>query len=403
MKSKNLYKPAVLIAGMVIMLCVGILYMWSVFQPHVVMFHGWSSSDVAMTSALMIACFVAGNIIGGLLQERIHPRVTALAGCIMFSLGMLLTSLLSSDNPYMIYITYSLISGFGCGLGYCTVLAVLQKWYPARMGFITGLSVSFFGLSVVLLTPITQSLLRTDGVPITFRTLSAIFLVLTSAAALFMKNPDKEYYYSELTKVIPPDNIKQFKPSQMLKSPSYYYILFAAFTSSAGYLLLVPFITTIAADRGMSEAMGLFSVMSTGVANALGRILAPMVSDRLGRTKTAIVCAFIASVSCAVMIFAKGAAFVAGIFFIAFAYGGTSGINPVITTELFGARHSGANYGLVLISIGASSIIFGRIAAVIGAEGSFSAAFVMCSLVCLVPVPLMLLLRKRCKGLGKDI
>ena len=324
MKSNNLYKPIVLIAGMVIMLCVGILYMWSVFQPHVVSFHGWSSSDVAMTSALMIAFFVAGNITGGLLQERVHPRVTALAGCIMFSLGMFLTSLISSKSPYMIYVTYSLLSGFGCGLSYCIVLAVLQKWYSARMGFVTGLSVSFFGLSVVLLTPITQSLLNSVGVPITFRTLSVIFLVLTAAAALFMKNPDKEYYYSEITKVIPPDNIKQFKPSQMLKSPSYYYILFSAFTSSAGYLLLVPFITTLAAARGMSETMGLFSVMSTGVANAMGRILAPLVSDRLGRTRAAIVCAFIASAACAVMIFARGAAFVVGIFFIAFAYGGTS-------------------------------------------------------------------------------
>lgn len=403
MKFKRTYKTAALIAGMAIMLCVGILYMWSVFQPHVVRFHGWSPSDVAMTSALMIACFVAGNITGGLLQEKVHPRVTALAGCIMFSLGMFLTSLLSSENPYMLYATYSLISGFGCGLVYCTVLAVLQKWYPARMGFVTGLSVSFFGLSVVLLTPVTQSLLSSYGVPGTFRILSVIFLVLTSAAALFMKNPDKEYYYSEITKVIPPDNIRQFKPSQMIKSPSYFYILLAAFTSSAGYLLTVPFITTIAMDRGMSESMGLFAVMSTGVANALGRILAPLVSDRLGRTKTAIACAIIASASCAVMIIARGPVFVAGIFFIAFAYGGTSGINPVITTELFGARHSGANYGLVLIGIGASSVVFGKIAALVGAGGSFSAAFSICSLICLVPVPLMLLLRKRCKRLGKDI
>ena len=147
------------------------------------------------------------------------------------------------------------------------------------MGFVTGLSVSFFGLSVVLLTPITHPA-QLSWRSHYFSTLSVIFLVLTAAAALFMKNPDKEYYYSEITKVIPPDNIKQFKPSQMLKSPSYYYILFSAFTSSAGYLLLVPFITTLAAARGMSETMGLFSVMSTGVAMPWDE-LAPLVSDRL--------------------------------------------------------------------------------------------------------------------------
>lgn len=392
-----------LTAGMVIMLCVGILYMWSVFQPHVVRHHGWSSSDVAMTSALMIACFVAGNIAGGLLQEKVHPRVIALSGCILFSLGMFLTSRLASDKPYMIYLTYSLVSGFGCGLSYCAVLAVLQKWYAARMGFVTGISVSFFGLSVVLLTPVTQSLLKSAGVPNTFRTLSFIFLALTVLAALFMKNPDKEYYYSEIKKVVAPDNIKQFKPSQMLRSPSYYYILFAAFTSSAGYLLIVPFITTIASDRGISESLGLFAVMSTGIANALGRVLAPMVSDRLGRTRTAVISAVISSAACLAMIFARGFMFLAAVFFIAFAYGSTSGINPVITTELFGARHSGANYGLVLIGIGASSVVFGKIASAVGANGGFSAAFMICCLVCLFPVPLMLLLRKRCGRLGKDI
>lgn len=403
MKSNEKYKIIALVAGMLIMLCVGILYMWSVFQPHVVSYHGWNSSDVAMTSALMIACFVAGNIVAGLFQERIHPRIIALVGCVLFSLGIFLTSQLSSENPYMIYVTYSLISGFGCGLSYCTVLAVLQKWFSARMGFVTGMSVSFFGLSVFLLTPVTQSLLQSGGLPFTFRTLSIVFFIVTTVAAFFMKNPDKEYYYSEITKVIAPENVKQFRPLQMLKSPSYYYILFSAFTSSAGYLLMVPFITTIASDRGISETLSLFSVMCTGIANALGRILAPMVSDKLGRTKTAVICALIASVSCVIMIFAKDLLFVFGVFLVAFAYGSTSGINPVITTELFGARHSGANYGLVLISIGASSIVFGRIAAAVGAGGSFGPAFILCSLVCLVPVPLMLLLRKRVRKLGKDI
>lgn len=99
MDSIKRQKIIVLIAGLVIMLCVGILYMWSVFQPYVVEFHGWESGQVAMTSSIMIAMFVLGNIVGGLFQEKVSNRLITIVGCVMFSLGMYLTSLLPSSNP----------------------------------------------------------------------------------------------------------------------------------------------------------------------------------------------------------------------------------------------------------------------------------------------------------------
>mgnify|MGYP004629877279 CR=1 FL=1 len=157
-----------LIAGLAIMLISGILYMWSVFQPYVMVHFGWSSGQVGMTSSLMIAFFVIGNVLAGLVQEKYRPRNIVLVGGVMFALGMLLTSFLSDRHPAMLYLTYSLISGLGCGFAYCTVLYALQKWYAARAGFITGLTVCFFGLSVVLLAPAARDALaprRSGHVP----------------------------------------------------------------------------------------------------------------------------------------------------------------------------------------------------------------------------------------------
>jgi OFA family oxalate/formate antiporter-like MFS transporter len=144
-KSKNKrYRIIVLIAGLFIMLCTGILYMWSVFLPSVAGHYGVAPSQVAMTSSVKMACFVAGNILNGLLQEKIHPRAAALLGCLLFCSGIYLTSLPGRGNPSTIYLTYGLAGGLGCGIAYGTVLAVLQKWWPANMGFATGLSVGFF-------------------------------------------------------------------------------------------------------------------------------------------------------------------------------------------------------------------------------------------------------------------
>lgn len=61
-----------------------------------------------------------------------------------------------------------------------------------------------------------------------------------------------------------------------------------------------------------------------------------MVSDKLGRTRSIIACCVISALACVGLIFANtAAAYLVAIFLVSFAYGGTSGINPVISTELF--------------------------------------------------------------------
>lgn len=395
-------KYSTLAGGLLIMLCVGILYMWSVFQPHVVAHYGWESGQVAMTSALMIAFFVAGNIISGLIQEKMPSRVITLGGCLLFSLGMLLTANLSGDKPWMIYITYSAISGFGCGVAYCTVLSCLQKWFPTKNGLITGLTVSFFGLSVVLLSPITQTLLSNVGVPATFKTLATAFLFVTCISSMSITKPSSEYYMKEASKILRADEFKQFTAPEMLKTPMYYQITAALFLSSAAYMVLVPYITTIALSRGMSSNMALVAVMVTGIANALGRILGPAVSDKIGRTKTVMVCSLITVAACIMMIFAKDVMYIVTVFLIAFSYGGCSGVNPVMATELFGAKNSGTNYGFVLIALAACSIVFGKIAASVGG-GDFTTVFIACAAACLIPIALMQSMHNFCKKHGKII
>ena len=403
MNENRLSRHYVLIAGALIMLCAGILYMWSVFQPHVAAYHGWQQDTAALTSSVMISCFVLGNIIAGMLQERVHPRLIACAGSVLFALGIYFTSYVASSAPIALYLSYGVVGGLGCGILNSTVLAVLQKWYASKMGFITGVAVGFFGLSVVLLSPLVEMLLNRIELTATFRALAIVFFVVLTVSSMFLKNPEKSYYYAEVTKAIKLENVRQFRPRDMLKSASYYYIIISTFASAAAYMIIVPFIYTIAVSRGMSTSLALAAVMCMGGANSLGRIGAPILSDKIGRTNTIILGSLVSLAGCLLIISAEGVLYIAAVILIALPYGGAGGVNPVIATELFGARYSGANYGLVLLSIAFSSIFFGRISAFLGADGDFTTAFMISAVLCAVPVIMMLLLRKRCKRLGKNI
>ena len=190
--SVNAKRNGTLVGGLLIMLCVGILYMWSIFQPYVVEYHGWSAGDVAMTSALMIACFVVGNILGGLVQMKFDPRAITLVGCLMFSVGIYLTSCIGNGSPWMLYLTYSVCSGLGCGFAYCTVLYALQKWFADKNGLITGITVFFFGASVMVLSPVVNKMLENLGLTETFRILAIVFGVITVICSFFVVQPDAE-------------------------------------------------------------------------------------------------------------------------------------------------------------------------------------------------------------------
>lgn len=112
----------------------------------------------------------------------------------------------------------------------------------------------------------------------------------------------------------------------------------------------------------------------------------------------------ISALACIGLVFANTAAtYLLAVFLVAFAYGGTSGINPVISTELFGAQNSGTNYGLVMISIAISSVLFGKLSATAAESASFTPIFLLCAGVCIVPVVLMSWLHWFCGKAGKNI
>ncbi|MGI5985945.1 MAG: MFS transporter, partial [Oscillospiraceae bacterium] len=165
MKVKNRY--VVLISGMLIQLCAGIIYMWSVFKGPVAQHLEWDPANAALTSSIMLAAFVLGIIAGGRAQDKIGPKFVTAAGSVMISVGMLLTALVSKQSPWLVYITYGIIGGLGVGTVYTATVSVIQKWFPDKRGFATGLMVSAFGFSLVIFAPLTNSLLTKIGVPST--------------------------------------------------------------------------------------------------------------------------------------------------------------------------------------------------------------------------------------------
>lgn len=215
----------------------------------------WDARSANMVSSFMIFGFVLGNLTGGFLQDKTNPRLICFVGCIMFCLGIFLTSLLTDKTVWLIYLTYSGLGGLGCGFAYGCVLSCLQKWFPHNRGFASGLSVSAFGLSTVLFGPVAQALLDRLGVPRTFMTLAGVFLAVTVTACCFVRLPDnlqnRQQSGQETETELKVSHASGLTPLQTMKLVPFWCIALSCFFINATWNIVVPVIKSLGMERGL--------------------------------------------------------------------------------------------------------------------------------------------------------
>lgn len=386
---KNRY--LILVMGMIIQLCAGILYMWSVFKGPVSKHLSWDADSASITSSIMLAIFVIGIIAGGYMQDKYSPKPVALAGSFLLGLGMALSAFTPQSSPWLMYIFYGVIGGFGVGCVYTTTVSVVQKWFPDKRGFATGMMVGAFGFSLVLFAPLTETLLANWGVPKTFIFFGILFFVVCSFCSLFLSNPEAKPE-NKLASA-PANTQKQYKTSEMLKTKEFYLLALSMFFLLPAYFILNPLLKSLGIDRGLAENMATFGVMLTGIASASGRLLISWFSDFAGRKGAIVLITFITLASALIMTFAQGVLFLVCIAAIAFSFGGSSSVFAATTADLFGTKHMGFNYGCVMVGFGSSALIFQNLSNVLKAGGSYTSSFITAAVGCVITLILMIFLK----------
>jgi len=383
------FRLSTIIACLVTMFCIGIVYLWSVFQQPVIDHFGWDVSAVTMVSSAIVFFYVLGSLFGGILSDRISPRaVTAIGGAIL-SLGLFLTSMLGPAHSWLIYLTYGVCAGVGVGFAYSAPLNCIQKWFPHRRGFATGISVCAFGLSTVVLGPLIEMLISRYGVTSTFRILAFTFPIIVIIAALFIQNPSKEYLDS-LNLPEAQANQRQYTTREALGTLEFWSLALSQLFLPAAYMMIIPRIKTLGLLRDLTPAMTTLTVSLTGIASAVSRLASASASDRIGRAWTIWSLAAITLVASILMVFARGWLYIVAVLLIVCGYAGPSGVYPAMCTDAFGTKYSGANYGCCFMFLGISSPTFTYLSTRISASGAetgnYTASFIVAAAGCIIPL-----------------
>ena len=278
----------------------------------------WDAGAASLTSSVMLAMFVLGIILGGYAQDRLGPKKATLAGSLLIGAGMACTALITASAPWLVYITYGIIGGLGVGTVYMSTIAAVQKWFPDRRGFASGMIVSAFGLSLVVFAPLAKVMLAEIGVPKTFLIFGLSFLVVCGVCSMFITNPPQGYLPAGYTPAQAAVTKRQYSPREIIKTKQFYLLAGGLLFTLPAYFILNPVFLSLGTVRGLSEQLAVAGVSLTGISSAAGRLIVSWSSDKIGRKAAMIAIAVIILIASLVMIAGQGMLFLICIVLISF-------------------------------------------------------------------------------------
>jgi MFS family permease len=388
----------VTMAGLGINLALGILYAYSMLKADIAKLLGANAGDPYAFACLS---FAVSMILGGKMQDKIGPRVTAIVGGLFVGAGFIVCA--QSTGYWGWVFGFGILAGLGFGFGYSAATPPALKWFPpAKTGLIAGLVVAGFGIAPVYLAPVCKYLLGAYGLQNAMTILGVSFIVIVCGMAMLVANPPAGYVPAAAASVPGAPKkaaVEDKTPSEVLRDSRLYTLWITFFIGAGAGLMVIGSIAGMAKKSMGEYAFVAVAVMAIG--NASGRIVAGIVSDKIGRAATLTIMLLFQAILMFAAIPVVGGGNASGIIvtllatFIGFNYGSNLSLFPSFAKDYWGAKNYGMNYGVLFTAWGIGAFVLVKISAALDAKfGSTTVSFASAGVLLLIGAVMALTLRK---------
>jgi MFS transporter, OFA family, oxalate/formate antiporter len=350
------------LAAVVMQICLGAAYGWSVFVAPLVSMTGWTLTQVSLNFTLAIAFLGLGTIIGGLWQDRSGPRPVATVAGVIYGISYLLAGWFASQHSlWGMYVSYGCLGGIGMGMGYITPVATITKWFPDRRGLMTGVAVAGYGAGALIMSPFAARSIAARGIPLTFEILGVVYLIVVVLAAQFYRNPPAGWRpegWQPSGAVATAASTYDFPVAEAMRTSQFWMLMLMLFLNVSAGIMIISQASPMAQQlvhMTPLAAAGMVGLIS--IFNGAGRVFWAFVSDYIGRARVY----FLLYAIQAVVLFTlphltSVGSFSAALAIIGLCYGGGFGTMPSFTADFFGSKYMGGIYGWILLAWGAAAI-----------------------------------------------
>ena len=416
----------VVVGAILIQLCLGAIYAWSVFTKKLTLpegGYGFTATQTQWIFSAGLATFAFVMLFAGRWQAKVGPRQVAVVGGIVLGAGYLLGGLLGKGFWAQL-LCIGIVGGAGIGLAYVVPIAVGVKWFPDKKGMITGLAVAGFGFGATIWVKLagswfggllnTTSVFGLPGVQSVFFIYGVAFLVLVLLGSTVMVNPPPGWKPAGWNPEAAGGGSGtggglDLNAGQMAATPQYWGLLLMFTGSAMAGLMVIGCIRlfgvdSLQANNVVSDATRAGAIAGTAMAwyailNGLGRIVWGVVSDKIGR-KTALFLMCLIQGVMMLLFFKIGGTqigLIVGACVIGFNFGGNFALFPAATADFFGNKNVGSNYPWVFLAYGIAGIAGPQIAGYFKdtatSVDAWKTPFIIAGIACLVAAALGLMLK----------
>ena len=366
-----------LILSTVTLLFLGLIYAFSMFAAPMCQTFGLEKAAVGLTFNIMMITFCIGAVIGSQIEKHVGVKITIIIAAAMFAIGFIGTGLLANGNVMMLYLFYGIICGLGVGIGYNSVIATTNVWFPDMVGVSSGVLMMGFGLGSLILGNVTLTISNMmGGLTTALIVVGIISAVVIGIEGLVIQRPP-----ANIVELMAPEKAtgSDYDPGDedtALKTPLFYiYWLWALIVIAIG-LATIGNCASDAALAGTETAFFVgFASLLVGLVsafNGIGRVLVGVIYDKTNVKATMIIngCVALFAWVCIIAALTIGnpVLYVIGAFACGFCYGGVPVVASAFGRQRFGAKNYPLNLSLCNFAIVFGSLLNVLLQNVIGTE-----------------------------------
>jgi OFA family oxalate/formate antiporter-like MFS transporter len=300
------------------------------------------SSLFFVLSGVGVFMFITGRC-----QEKYGPRPLVFLGAIICGFSTILVG--HSRSIEWIYV-WAFMMGVSSSLVYIPTLTVVQKWYPAKRGLVSGLVNMSFGFSAAVMSPLFSWSLARLGVAAMTLLFGLFALIIGLLSAGFIRSPQEQRLGASGPLGSPSPDVS---PRESLRTSAFWLIWLTWAFAGAGGISMVTLSTSFGLARGLTLGEAILILTAFNVTNGLSRLLSGYLSDRVGRNLTMTI-AFLGAGAAYLLLdwvhHLWAWAILSSV--VGFAFGTLFAVSGPLISDCFGLKHFGTIFGLIFTAYG---------------------------------------------------
>lgn len=363
----------------------GTTYAFGVFFDAFIREFAVSRTILAVVFGLQTALIYCTGVAAGQYIDQHGRRQTAAVSGGLLTVGLVWTALARSYIELLF--GFGIVAAVGMGGLYVVGYASVPLWFEQRRGTATGIASAGLGVGLIVVPPSVNVLITTVGWRGAMIAL-AVTVGILSAVVSFLFADDPADVGAEIRVDLNDDEPSE-SSANVVKSgsdrvravitSSRFLLVFIGWMLVFSPLYVVLSHVVLYTDAvGFGRSVGVLAITVIGLATTGARLGLGVLSDRMGRLRTFVLCGTLMGLATVGLAVAPAAiVFLAIVIVFGIGYGGCGGLLGALVADLFGNARLNTLFTLMSLSLGVAGIVAPPVAGIIFERmGGYALAFI---------------------------